>query len=99
MRPPDVSVILLPMNEDLRYPVGDFAGPIEQDPEQRHANISILAAFPKTSVRRPWSDRRAGRYALSRGWMDGPPVVHHVTDSHINAYVRTRRALTEDWPL
>jgi hypothetical protein len=35
------------MIEYLRYPVGDFAGPVEQDPEQRHANISILAALPE----------------------------------------------------
>ena len=25
-------------------------------------------------------------------------LVHHVADSHINAYVRIRLALTEDWP-
>ncbi len=25
-------------------------------------------------------------------------LVHHVADSHINAYVRMRLALTEDWP-
>ncbi len=25
-------------------------------------------------------------------------VVHHVADSHANAYVRTKLALTEDWP-
>jgi hypothetical protein len=25
-------------------------------------------------------------------------VVHHVADSHTNAYMRTKLALTEDWP-
>ena len=25
-------------------------------------------------------------------------LVHHVADSHMNAYVRVRLALTEDWP-
>jgi uncharacterized damage-inducible protein DinB len=26
-------------------------------------------------------------------------LVHHLADSHMNAFVRTRLALTEDWPL
>ena len=25
-------------------------------------------------------------------------LVHHIADSHANAYVRTKLALTEDWP-
>ena len=88
------------MNEDLRYPVGDFAGPVEQDPEQRHANISILAALPENlrSAVLGLTDEQVNTPYREGGWTVRQ-LVHHVTDSHINAYVRTRRALTEDWPL
>jgi hypothetical protein len=87
------------MSEDQRYPVGKFAGPVEQTPQQRHASIAILAALPE-NLRSAASD-------LTESQIDTPyreggwtvrQLVHHVADSHINAYVRTRRALTEDWP-
>ena len=103
MCPPVLSAILLPMssvtNEDLRYPVGDFAGAIEQTPEQRRASIAVIAALPE--------NLRSAVNGLTEPQIDTPyreggwtvrQVVHHLADSHVNAYVRSRRALTEDWP-
>lgn len=87
------------MSEDLRYPVGKFDRPVEQTPQQRRASIAILAALPE--------NLRCAVQGLSEQQVDTPyreggwtvrQLVHHVADSHINAYVRSRRALTEDWP-
>ncbi len=86
-------------SEDLRYPVGKFPSPIEQTPEQRRASIAVIAALPE--------NLRSAVNGLTEPQIDTPyreggwtvrQVVHHVADSHINAYVRSRRALTEDWP-
>lgn len=87
------------ITEDLRYPVGKFSGPIEQTPEQRRISIAVVAALPE--------NLRAAVHGLTEAQLETPyresgwtvrQVVHHVADSHINAYVRFRRALTEDWP-
>jgi len=41
-------------------------------------------------------------FQLDTAYRDGGwtvrQLVHHVADSHMNAYVRIRLALTEDWP-
>ncbi len=83
----------------MRYPIGNFAGPLEQTPEQRRGSIAVLAALPE--------NLRSAVSGLSEAQLDTPyreggwtvrQLVHHVADSHINAYVRTRKALTEDWP-
>jgi hypothetical protein len=88
------------MSEDLRYPVGDFTGPVEQTSEQRHASISVVAALPENlrSAVNGLTDQQVDTPYREGGWTVRQ-LVHHVADSHINAYVRTRRALTEDWPL
>lgn len=79
----------------LRYPIGDFV-PLQSS---RAESIGHIAALPVAL-----SDAAAG---LSDAQLDTPyreggwtvrQLVHHVADSHINAYVRTRLALTEDWP-
>ena len=84
---------------DPRYPIGDFIRPAAVDANQRRASIAILAALPE--------NLRAAVYGLTEAQIDTPyreggwtvrQLVHHVADSHLNAYVRTRLALTEDWP-
>ncbi len=89
----------LRMNEDPRFPVGKFAGAVEQTPQQRRATIAILAALPENllSAVSGLTEQQLGTPYREGGWTVRQ-LVHHVADSHINAYVRTRRALTEDWP-
>jgi hypothetical protein len=86
-------------SEDLRYPVGKSPDPVEQTAQQRRASIAVIAALPE--------NLRSAVHSLTDAQIDTPyreggwtvrQLVHHVADSHINAYVRTRRALTEDWP-
>lgn len=84
---------------DPRYPVGDFARPSVIDAAHRHGYIATLSALPE--------NLRAAVYGLNEAQIDTPyreggwtirQLVHHIADSHTNAYVRTRLALTEDWP-
>jgi DinB superfamily len=84
---------------DPRYPIGQFRRPETLDLKQRRSSIATLAALPE--------NLRAAVYGLNERQIDTPyreggwtvrQLVHHVADSHMNAYVRTRLALTEDWP-
>ncbi|HEX3435273.1 MAG TPA: putative metal-dependent hydrolase [Pseudacidobacterium sp.] len=83
----------------MRYPVGDFSGPIEQTPQQRRASVATIAALPENlrSAVHGLTDTQLDTPYREDGWTVRQ-LVHHVADSHMNAYVRNRRALTEDWP-
>ena len=84
---------------DLRYPVGKFSwdAPIgEADHPKLIAAIAETPAALRSAVK-----------GLSREQLDTPyrpggwtvkQVVHHVPDSHMNAYTRFKLALTEDVP-
>jgi uncharacterized damage-inducible protein DinB len=84
---------------DLRYPLGEFNYSGEQTAEERRRAIDEIEATP---VR-----LRAAVQGLSPQQLDTPyrpggwtvrQVVHHVPDSHLNAYTRFKLALTEDEP-
>jgi hypothetical protein len=84
---------------DPRYPIGRFSRPASLDAEQRQAVISDLAAQP--------ARLRAAVAGLTAEQLDTPyraggwtvrQVVHHVPDSHLNAYIRCKLALTADEP-
>lgn len=84
---------------DLKYPVGkfDFDAPIA---EAEHARlIDEIAATPaalRAAVTGLSRDQLETRYRPG-GWTV-KQVVHHVPDSHMNAYSRFKLALTEDEP-
>lgn len=87
------------MTEDLRYPVGKFTMPTEWA-------ASTLAEW-RTNLAELPAKMRAAVAGLSDAQLDTPyrdggwtvrQTVHHVADSHINAYCRFRLALTEDTP-
>jgi len=86
---------------DLSYPIGKFS-PItgEITPEQRAGWISEIAELP--------AKLRSAVHGLTEEQYDTPyrpggwtvrQVVHHVPDSHLNAYVRFKLALTEENPV
>lgn len=89
----------MPELEDLRYPIGRFKAPSASDPASRAEHVSTLRLLPGTL--------QAAVSGLSHAQLDTPyrdggwtvrQLVHHIADSHANAYVRTKLALTEDWP-
>jgi hypothetical protein len=86
--------------DDLSYPVGRFEAP------KAPLTAPERAAFIDEIERAPGA-LRAALADLSAPQLDTPyrpggwtlrQVAHHVPDSHLNAYVRFRLALTEDEP-
>src|SRR6202048_5404770 len=84
---------------DVRYPIGKMEMPKEITAAKRQEAIASIAAAPKNL-------REAVR-GLNDAQLDTPyraggctvrQVVHHVPDSHMNAYVRLKLALTEVKP-
>jgi hypothetical protein len=84
--------------DDLRYPVGrfSFSG---ADEKSRAGWIEEISALPV--------NLRAAVSGMSDAQLDTPyrpdgwtvrQVVHHVPDSHINAFIRFKFALTTDVP-
>jgi len=84
---------------DLRYPIGRFTPPAEYSAEVRGEQIDslrqlpVLLRFAVAGLHDPQLDTpyREGGWTVRQ-------VVHHLADSHANAFVRFKLALTEDWP-
>lgn len=84
---------------DSRYPVGKFENPKEVTPAMRESAIAEIAGLPgklREAVR-GLNDAQLDTPYREGGWTVRQ-VVHHVPDSHMNAYVRWRLALTETEP-
>ncbi len=86
--------------DNRRYPIGQFeyGGTYSLDDTRKH--IKALDKFPKELKRtikklrgndldKPY---RAGGWTIRQ-------VVHHIADSHLNAYVRLKLAVTENTPI
>ena len=84
---------------DRRYPVGKFVPDANVTPEKRRGWIAELDALPREMERAIAALSSAGLDTPYRdgGWT-ARQVVHHVADSHLNAYTRIKLALTEDSP-
>ncbi len=87
------------METDLRYPVGKWKkkGPFTN--AQRHEMIASIAAAPESY--------RAATAGLTEAQLNTPyrnggwtvrQTIHHVADSHMNAYIRFRLGITEAEP-
>ncbi len=84
---------------DPRYPVGRFDRAVTVPHSGRPALIDTIASLP--------SVLRAAVHGLTDTQLDTPyrdggwtvrQVIHHVPDSHANAYIRFKLGLTEDQP-
>jgi hypothetical protein len=85
--------------DDLRYPIGPFRFDGDVSPGRREQRMGEIAAAPL--------GLRAAVAGLIPPQLDTPyrddgwtvrQVVHHLPDSHLNAYTRIKLALTEDEP-
>ena len=87
-------------SDDLRYPIGRFSSvkrPLTQ--AERATRMEAIRIHP--------AQMRAALVGLGDAQLDTPyrdggwtvrQVVHHVADSHINAFIRFKLAITEDMP-
>ena len=87
------------MEADLRYPVGKPERPEKLSGAQRREMVQMISEAP--------AKLRAAVAGLNPQQLDTPyrpdgwtvrQVVHHLADSHMNAYVRFKLALTENEP-
>src|SRR6202142_1729875 len=85
--------------DDIRYPVGPCVWPSEVSAEERQQHIRDIAEMP--------ARLREAVAGLAPQHLDIPyreggwsirQIVHHIPDSHLNAYIRFKLALTEDQP-
>jgi DinB family protein len=95
------SAVPQSVEDALRYPTGRFhrpRGPLTDS--QRREMIDVISRTP--------NDLRSAVRGLSDSQLDTPyrpggwtvrQVVHHVPDSHMNAFIRFKLALTEDTPM
>lgn len=84
---------------DLSYPVGKCEYPEIVSAEARKQYIEELATAPSrlSEAVHNLTDRQLDTPYRPGGWTVRQ-VVHHFADSHMNAYVRFRLALTEEEP-
>jgi len=84
---------------DLQYPVGRFDWNMKPGDAERRKSIDEIAGLPAAM--------RKAVHGLNEEQLDTPyraggwtvrQVVHHVPDSHLNAYTRVKLALTEERP-
>jgi len=88
------------MSDDPRYPIGRFHSPDTITSQDRVDLISSIASAPAL-LRRAVADLTPEQ--LDTPYRDGGwtvrQVAHHVPDSHMNAYIRFKLALTEVDPV
>lgn len=84
---------------DPRYPIGRFTPDDRSTPETRARHIDEIAALPQRlrQAVKGLSDDQLNTPYREGGWTVRQ-LVHHVPDSHMNAYIRCKLALTEDSP-
>jgi hypothetical protein len=84
---------------DLSYPIGQFDLTQPVAPEARPELIAIIAGAPARfrEAVRGLDDAQLDTPYRPDGWTVRQ-VVHHAADSHMNAFMRFRWALTEDNP-
>lgn len=84
---------------DLRYPIGKFRYDGAPNDEEKQSLLEEIAHTPKKlrAAVQGLSESKLDTEYRPGGWTVRQ-VIHHVPDSHLNAYVRFKLALTEDDP-
>ena len=85
--------------EHLKYPIGRFKKPANIDAATINNWITEIEEIPTLlkDLTEKLSEEDLNRTYRPDGWTIRQ-VVHHVMDSHINAYIRFKWTLTEDNP-
>jgi hypothetical protein len=87
------------MEDHFRYPIGQFEPIQNPTPEQRNRWIEDISEMPKIlrltvqnlTMEQLLTPYRPGGWTIQQ-------VVHHMADNDMNAFIRFKKALTEDNP-
>ena len=85
---------------DVRYPIGSFQYDGEMDMEVVNKWVKEIEELPRMlqdAVKDLDDEQLDTPYRLD-GWTIRQ-VIHHLADSHMNAYIRLKLALTEESPV
>jgi len=84
---------------DPRYPIGKFSFDSTLTPQQKAQHLNDIEQTPARlrSAVRGLSDEQLNTPYRDGGWTVRQ-VTHHVPESHMNAYIRFKLALTEVEP-
>lgn len=86
-------------DEHLRFPTGKFAPQDSYTAEELKACIDRIDALPAKveAIFKKLSPAQLKTAYRDGGWT-ARQVIHHISDSHLNAYVRFKWTLTENTP-
>lgn len=86
--------------ESLKYPIGKFNPPTDITSEQISDWINQISLLPDRIrfATEGLNEEQLNTPYRSEGWTIRQ-VVHHLPDSHMNAYVRFKLAITEENPI
>jgi len=84
------------MSNDPRYPIGKWK---EQPPTEAAQLIDQIAAAPASlaAAVKGLTEQQLDTPYRDGGWTPRQ-IVHHIADSHMNAYIRFKLGMTEDNP-
>lgn len=85
--------------QDVRYPIGPFSLPEGLSAEDRTAAIDAIAETPGAlrNAVAGLADKQLDTPYRLEGWTVRQ-LVHHIPDSHMNAYIRMKLTVTENEP-
>lgn len=86
--------------EKLKFPIGEYEPPQNFTTAQINLWIADLAALPQqiADLTANLDESDLAKVYRPDGWTV-KQVIHHLADSHINAYTRVKLALTEENPI
>ncbi|HWA35328.1 MAG TPA: putative metal-dependent hydrolase, partial [Cyclobacteriaceae bacterium] len=86
--------------EQLRYPIGKFSPKDSYSAQEIQENIKRIEVLPSKveSLIKNFSRAKLDTPYRDGGWT-ARQVLHHLSDSHMNAYIRFKWTLTENTPI
>ena len=85
--------------EQLKYPIGHFQKPEAITAKHLTSWIETIAEFPQkiAALTENLNEEKLTKTYRPDGWTIRQ-LVHHCADSHMNAFIRFKLALTEEAP-
>jgi hypothetical protein len=86
--------------EHLKYPIGKFEYGKTYSPNENKIHIAEIGSLPEQlkEISKKFDETLLEKCYRPDGW-NGRQLIHHIADSHSNALIRVKLALTEDKPV